>query len=133
MSLTWKDGLATALVGAAGVLYLLWVGGTTVAGLSGPRALAVAIFALGIGGCTTARSNMEAVYGVGGRPRPPVLYVVLTSVLGGLTLVAGVVAISGGSTATLAPLTGTMVALWALATIRHGASHSTPEVVATRR
>lgn len=75
MSLTWRDGLATALVGAAGVFYLLWVGGTTVAGLSGPRALAVAIFALGIGGCTTARSNMEAVYGVGGRARPAVLYV----------------------------------------------------------
>jgi hypothetical protein len=123
MSLTWRDGLATALVGAAGVFYLLWVGGTTVAGLSGPRTLAVAIFALGIGGCTTARSNMEAVYGVGGRARPAVL---LTSVLGGLTLVAGFVAISGGSTAALATLTATMVALWALATIRHGASHSTP-------
>jgi VIT1/CCC1 family predicted Fe2+/Mn2+ transporter len=50
----------------------------------------------------------------------------LTSVLGGLTLVAGFVAISGGSTAALATLTATMVALWALATIRHGASHSTP-------
>jgi hypothetical protein len=133
MSLTKKDALATALVGAAGVLYLLWVGGTTVAGLSGPRALAVAIFALGVGGCTTARSNMGALYGAGGRPRPPLLYVVVISVLGGVTLVAGMVAMYGGSTAWLATLTGTMVALWALATIRHGASHRTPEVIATMR
>ena len=58
MSLTWKDGLATAFVGAAAVLYLLWVGGTTVSGLTGPRALTVAIFGLGIGGCYTAKSHM---------------------------------------------------------------------------
>jgi len=50
MSLTWKDGLATVFVGVAAVLYLLWAGGTTVSGLSGPRALTVAIFGLGIGG-----------------------------------------------------------------------------------
>jgi hypothetical protein len=133
MSLTWKDGLATAMVGAAGVLCRLWVGGTTVTVLSGSRALAVAIFGLGIGGCYTAKSNMEALYGVGGSPRPPLLYVVLASALGGVTLVTGVVAIYGGSTAALATLTGTMVALWVLATIRHWASHATPEVIRTMR
>jgi|SRR5450759_5795939 hypothetical protein len=68
MSLTWKDGLATVFVGAAALLYLLWVGGTTVTGLSGPRALTVAIVGLGIGGCHTAKSHLETVYGVGGRP-----------------------------------------------------------------
>ena len=52
MSLTWKDGLATVFVGVAAVLYLLWAGGTTVSGLSGPRALTVAIFGLGVGGAT---------------------------------------------------------------------------------
>jgi hypothetical protein len=56
MSLTWKDGLATLFVGAAAVLYLLWSGGTTASGLSGPRALSVAIFGLGVGGCYTAKS-----------------------------------------------------------------------------
>ena len=44
MSLTWKDGPATAFVGAAAVLYLLWVGSTTVSGLTGHRTLTVAIF-----------------------------------------------------------------------------------------
>ena len=133
MSLTWKDGLATLFVGVAAVLYLLWAGGATVSGLSGSRALTVAIFGLGIGGCYTAKSHMEAVYGVGGRTRPPLYYVVLASVLGGVTLVAGVVAIYGGSTPALATRTGAMVALWVLATIRHWASHTTPEVIRTIR
>lgn len=133
MSLTWKDGLATVFVGAAAVLYLLSQGGTTVAGLSGPRATAVAIFGLGVGGCYTAKSHMEDVYGVGGRPRPPLLYVVLASVLGGVMLVSGIVAFSGGSASALATLTGAMVALWALATIRHWASPTTPEVIRTTR
>jgi hypothetical protein len=133
MSLTWKDGLATVLVGAAGVFYLLWVGGSSVTGLSGLRALALAIFGLGLAGCTTARSNMEAVYGVGGKARPPLLYVVVTSALGGVTLVAGMVAIFGGSSAALATLSGTMVALWVLATFRHWASHPTPEVIRAMR
>jgi hypothetical protein len=133
MSLTWKDGLATVFVGAAVALYLLSQGGTAVAGLSGPRALAVAVFGLGIGGCYTAKSHMGHVYGVGGRPRPPLLYVVLASVLGGVMLVAEIVALTGGSTAALATLTAAMVALWTLATIRHGASHTTPEVIRTTR
>jgi hypothetical protein len=133
MSLTWKDGLATVFVGAAALLYVLSQGGTTVAGLSGPRALTVAIFALGVGGCYTAKSHMEDVYGVDGRPRPPILYVVLASVLGGVILVAGVVAFSGGGDAALATLTGAMVALWALSTIRHAASRTTPEAIRTTR
>jgi hypothetical protein len=133
MSLTWKDGLATVFVGAAVVLYMLSQGGNTVAGLSGPRALTVAIFGLGIAGCYTAKSQMEAMYGVSGRPRPPLLYVVLVSVLGGVALVAGIVAFSGGRTAALATLTASMAGLWALATTRHSTSRSTPEAIRTTR
>jgi hypothetical protein len=133
MSLTWKDGLATVFVGVAAVLYLLWAGGTTVSGLSGPRALTVAIFGLGVGGCYTAKSHMETVYGVGSRPRPPLYYVVLASVLGGVTLVAGIVAFASGGDAALATLTGAMVALWALATVRHSTSRTTPELIRTTR
>jgi hypothetical protein len=115
------------------LLYLVSQGGATVAGPSGSRSLAVAIFGLGVGGCYTARSQMETVYGVGDRPRPPLLYVVSASALGGVMLVAGIVAIAGGGDAALATLTGAMVALWALATIRHMASRTTPEVIRTTR
>lgn len=131
MSLTWKDGLATVFVGAAVVLYVLFLGGTTIAGLSGPRALGVAIFALGVGACYTSRSQMQDVYGVGGRPRPPLLYVVLASVLGAVMLVAGIIAILSGSTAALATLTVAMVALWAMTTIRHWASRPSRDIVRT--
>ena len=133
MSLTWKDGLATVFVGAAAVLYLLWAGGTTVSGLSGPRALTVTIFGLGVGRCYMAKSHMETVYGVGGRTRPPLYYVVLASVLGGVMLVAGIVAFASGGSAALATLTGAIVALWALATVRHSMSRTTPEVIRTMR
>ena len=133
MSLTWKDGLATVFVSAAAVLYLLWAGGTTVSGLSGSRALTVAIFGLGVGGCYTAKSHMETVYGVGSRARPPLYYVVLASVLGGVSLVAGIVAFVSGGDAALATLAGTIVALWALATIRHSMSRTPPEVIRTTR
>jgi len=129
MSLTWKDALATVLVGAAAALYVLWVGGTTVAGLTGTRAFTIAVFALGVGGCYTARSEMEAVYGVRGGPRPPLVYVVLATILGGITLVAGIVAFAGGGDAALATLIGAMLGLWALATIRHTASRRTPQVI----
>ena len=129
MSLTWKDMLATVFVGAAVVLYLLSQGDATVAGLSGPRAPAVAILALGVGGCYSARSRMQDVYGAGDRQGPPLLYVVVISVLGGVTLVAGIVALFGGGSAALATLTAGMVVLWALSTIRHARSHSLPEVI----
>jgi hypothetical protein len=127
MSLSWRDGLATVFVGAAVVLYMLSQDGTTIAGLSGPRTLTVAIFGLGIGGCYTAKSHMEAVYGAGGGPRPPLLYVVVVSAMGGVALVAGIVATTGGGDAALATLTAAMVALWAMATIRHWTSRMTPE------
>jgi len=133
MSLTWRDGLAAAFVGAAVLIYVLSLGSTTVAGLSGPHAVAVAIFALGIGGCYTARSQMQDLYGAAGGPRPSLLYVVIASVLGGVTLVAGVVAILGDSSSALATLTGAMVVLWVLATIRHSISHKVPGVVHAAR
>ena len=48
MRLTWKDAVATVFVGAAAVLYVLWVGGETVAEPWTPRALGVAILGLGV-------------------------------------------------------------------------------------
>jgi hypothetical protein len=52
MRLTWKDGLATVVVGAAVLLYLLSPSDIWLFGLPGSRGLAVAIFALGVGGAT---------------------------------------------------------------------------------
>ena len=128
MRITWKDGLATVFVGAAVLLYLLSPSDLWLFGLTGSQGLSVAIFALGVGGCYTTRSQMKDVYGYEGRDRPPLLYVVLSSLLGAVMLVAGIVAIFGGNTAALATLTGAMVVLWVLTTVRHSASVRVPGI-----
>jgi hypothetical protein len=119
MRITWQDGLATVLVAAAVALYGLWLGGTVIFGLAGPRGLAAVILGLGITACLSARSHLADVYGAGTGPRPPLPYVVLVSALGAVALVAAIIALLGGSTAALAALVAAMVALWAAATVRH--------------
>jgi len=128
MRLTWRDGLATVFVGAAVLLYLLSPSDIWLFGLTGSQGLAVAIFALGVGACYTTLSQMKDVYGYEGRERPPLLYVVLSSLLGAVMLVAGMIAISGGSAAALATLTGAMVVLWVMTTVRHSASVRVPGI-----
>jgi hypothetical protein len=128
MRLTKRDGLATVCVGAAVLLYLLSPSDIWLFGLTGSQALAVAIFALGVGACYTTLSQMKDVYGYEGRERPPMLYVVLSTLLGAVMLAAGVIAIAGGSSAALATLTGAMVVLWVMTTVRHSASVRVPGI-----
>ena len=52
MKLTWKDGPATVVVGTAVLLALLSPSDIGLFGLPGSPGLAVAIFALGVGGAT---------------------------------------------------------------------------------
>jgi hypothetical protein len=120
MRLTWKDGLAGVFVAVAVALYGWSLADSAAIGLS-TRGLAVVIFGLGMAGCYSARSQLEAVYGVADQPRPPASYVVLVSALGAVALVAGIIALVTGSAAALATLVATMIALWACATIRHQA------------
>ena len=54
-----------------------------------------------------------------GERRPPLLYVVLASLVGGVALVAGTIAIIWGNEAMLATLVVAMAALWLAATARH--------------
>ena len=71
---------------------------------------------------------MKDVHGYEGRERPPLLYVVLSSLLGAVMLVAGIIAISSGSTSALATLTGAMVVLWVLTMVRHSAALRLPGI-----
>jgi hypothetical protein len=112
--LTWRDGVATILVGAGVALYLIWLSGSE---LIGPRALAATIFGLGL-----AASVVAVVYGVGaGLLRAPRLYLALSSLIGLVALVAGIIAITSVNEAMLATLVVTTVVLWLMATIRHAA------------
>ena len=118
MRLTWKDGLATVIVAGALVFFAVWSAGATVAGISG-RGLVLAVFLLGIAGCYTAQSHFETVYGVNGRIRPPMAYVVLVSAVGALATVAGIIALVAGGSLAVTTLVLAMIVMWILATVRH--------------
>ncbi|MGZ4131625.1 MAG: hypothetical protein ACXVWF_01140 [Actinomycetota bacterium] len=118
MRVSWKDGLATVATGAAVVLYLLWTNGSAAQGLSVP-ALAGIVFALGFVGCTSDAANMASVYGPGPDRTAPMSYSVAMTIVGIVGLVAGVVAIVGANEPALGVLVVAIVALWAIATLRH--------------
>ena len=118
MRLSWKDGLATVLVAVAVVSFAVWSAGASIAGISG-RGLVVAIFLLGIAGCYTAQSQFGILYDVTGTARPPLVYVVLVSMLGALATVAGTVALIVGGGLAVTTLLLAMIAMWILATVRH--------------
>ena len=97
MRLGWRDGSASLFVIAAGVLYALWQSGTALQGMS-TRALGAVVFALGYAACMSDRAEMAVVYGVGGRRRAPMAYIVVASVLGFGALVASVITRSSAPT-----------------------------------
>jgi hypothetical protein len=90
------------------VLFAVWSAGAAVTGISG-RGLIVAIFLFGIGGCYTAQTHLETVYGVNGTTRPPLAYVVLVSAAGALATTAGIVAVIVGGTVAVTTLLLAMV------------------------
>lgn len=65
------------------------------------------------------RAEMAVVYGVGGRRRAPMTYVVVASLLGFVALVAGIITLVSANETTLAILVATTVTLWAMSTARH--------------
>jgi hypothetical protein len=121
MRLTWRDGLATMLVAAAALLFVLWETGAALAGTS-TRAIGVMVFVLGFAACSSDQEGMASVYGAAGQRRAPMGYVVVASLLGVAALLAGILTLVGGSEAMLVTLVGAMVALWVLATIWHATS-----------
>jgi len=118
MRLTWKDARATLFVAAAVVFYALWLTGTIAADMS-TRVAATIVFAFGWLACTSDVDQMKVVYGVDAERRPPLTYVVLASLAGGVALVSGIVAIAGANETMLATLVVAMVVLWVVTTARH--------------
>jgi hypothetical protein len=112
MRLTWRDGLATLFVAGAAVLYALWLAPST-------RVLGAVVFTLGFAGCMSDQAEMAGVYGAEGRRRAPMAYVVVASLVGAVALVAGIVTLVGASETALGVLVAAIVALWAMATVRH--------------
>lgn len=127
MRLTRKDAAATVFVGTAAVLYGLWLTDTAVTGWS-PRVLGAVVFGLGYAACLTTQTQMRAIYGPADR-RPPMTYVVSASIIGGVALVAGIIAMAAGSKPMIAVLVSAMVVLWVASTVRHAiAGTRTPKL-----
>ena len=126
MRLTRKDVKATVVVVGAAVFYVSWLTGTVAADMS-TRVVTAIVFSLGWLGCTSDVEQMKVVFGVDGDRRPPLVYVVLVSIVGAIVrdvtersfIIAGMIAIIWGNGTMLAMLVVAMAVLWIAATVRH--------------
>ena len=114
MRLTWRDGLATVFVGLAALMYSLWLAGISVLGL-GARGIGGMVLGLGVAASITA-----VVYGVGaGLLQASKVYLGISSLIGLVALVAGVITLISASEPMLDVLVVATVLLWVMATVRH--------------
>ena len=114
MRLPKQDMIATALVAAAGVFYILWVIGFAPPGVSSTRTTGLVVLALGF-----AASASAVVPYFDQLIRGSKAYLAVTSVIGLIALVAGVEVLVAESGIALGVLMGAMTVLWLMATIRH--------------
>lgn len=108
MRLTTHDVTAPALTLAGAALVWADAAGTPLPGLGGPRVLGAAVLALGIASCAAG----------GGAPGTPNGYQNFVGLLGTAAFVLGLVTIATGSAGTLRALTGLLLGIAALSTIR---------------
>ena len=115
MRITWRDWTATVFVAVAALMYAMWRSEGEVLGMSSPRAIGLTVLLLGLAASVTA-----VVFGVGeGLFRANKLYLAITSLIGLVALVAGIVVLVNESEDWLAALVASTVVLWAISTVRH--------------
>ena len=109
-----RDLIATCLVAAAVVLYVLWLVDAALPGMDSTRTTGLVILGLGFAASATA-----VVPGFDQLLHGNKAYLTAVSLLGLIAFVAGVVMLwSAGSTA-LTVLMAVMAVLWIVATIHH--------------
>jgi hypothetical protein len=114
MNLPKRDIIATVLVAASGLLYLLWLADATLPGLGSTRATGVVILALGF-----AASASAVVPGFHQLLHGNKVYLAVTCLIGLVAAIAGVLMLINGSGAALSIVMTAMVVLWLIATIHH--------------
>lgn len=124
MNLPRKDIMATCLVAAAVVVYLLWAAGA-LPGITDARVIGVVVLVLGF-----VASASAVVPGFADLLHGNKIYVVATSVIGLVAAVAGVALLVTGSSADLALVMVAMVVLWLIATVHHALLTRTPSPTA---
>jgi hypothetical protein len=122
MRLPKQDIIATVLVAAAGLLYLLWA---LDAGPLGSSTRATGLVVLGLGFAASASAVVPSFDRLLHGSR---IYLAVTSLIGVVALIAGVHMLFTASGTTLGVLMATMGTLWLIATIHHSrlASRAAP-------
>ena len=110
----WRDRIATLLVAVAALVYVLWLVGWALPGLSGPKVVGAVVFGLGFAACPMAGlPDLEMMV------REHRRYVIATSLVGLAALVLALTTVLTGNHTTLTLLVVATVGLWAVATYRH--------------
>lgn len=114
MRLPKRDIIATGAVAVAVASYLLWLVDAALPGMTGTRATGLVILALGFLASATAvvPSCDQLMHG-------NKLYLAVTSMLGLVALIAGVLMLWSASSAPLAVLMAALIALWVISTAHH--------------
>ncbi|MEU7864011.1 hypothetical protein [Nonomuraea sp. NPDC049141] len=121
MRLTWKDALATVVAAANVAIYVAFTQGADVPVIDGVRGAAGAILLLGmVGGCGLSAADVYEHKGP---------YMGVASTLGGIALLAGVIALITAAKPALAVLFYATIALWFIATVRHALTPRTMEAL----
>jgi hypothetical protein len=116
MSISWRDRIATLLVAAATLIYLLWLTGP----LEGLTASWIAVFVLGLGFIASASAVVPGFAALLSGSRS---YLALASLGGLVALVCGVLTVAQATEQTLAILVVATIGLWVAATARHAMVH----------
>lgn len=114
MHLPKRDAIATVLVGAAGLLYVVWAIDSAPPGMSGTRATGSVILALGF-----AASANAVVPTFDRLLHGSKAYLAVTSLIGLVAVIAGVRMLVAASEAGLGVVMAAMLVLWLIATIHH--------------
>ena len=114
MHLPKRDIVATGLVLAAVVLYVLWAIDVAPPGLSGTRATGLVVLGLGF-----AASASAVVPGFEQLLHGSKAYLAVTSFVGLVAFVAGMQMLLATSEFALGVLMGAMAVLWLIATVHH--------------
>ena len=114
MHLPKRDIIATGLVFAAVVLYMLWDAGSALPGMSGTRATGLVVLALGFAASATAVVPTFDQLLHGNK-----IYLAVTALIGLIAVIGGAPMLVAASETGLAVVMIAMVGLWLIATIHH--------------
>jgi hypothetical protein len=116
MSTSWRDRIATLVVGSALLVYVVWAVGA----LGDVSAGTIAIIVLVLGVVASASAVVPGFVELLAGSRT---YLAVAALVGLVALVSGIMTIVNSTDETLAILVVATVALWAVSTVRHASAH----------